>query len=334
MLPPWIKKHISAYFISFVIILGLTLFIIGLTMPTASRMQLFVSSAIIQLSGVCITTAIVTIFFNYHDVKEYMAKSISALWLEGKIVSSLSAGAHTSIDKEIVISASNKQVKAINESLYQQVTLMRNKVLSDFILTNYSINIHYADYPGSPEMIVRHIYSTYRINTLHFMEPKKVFPLQLVFQLNVSRYASLTNAELVKSFEYKVGAKQFTNSNVKFEDETNGTIRVVTCKFFEEIEIKGYADVELKLTTLSLKSSNHELCFMRYPTQGLSVSLHYTTGYDYEGTILKPANLQEGNAANNESINQLSDGIIIKTNDWILPGYGAVLGYYPKQVNA
>lgn len=70
---------------------------------------------------------------------------------------------------------------------------------------------------------------------------------------------------------------------------------------------------------------------MRWPTQGLNVSMRYTDQYDYQGYLFKSITLPKNIESINDEENSTKSGISVSTNDWVLPGYGAVMAWYNKQ---
>jgi hypothetical protein len=327
----WLKAHQSSNFIFIVLFIGIVLLAFGVALPSTPLWVSYISILLLQLSGVAITTAVLTIFFDIDDVKNYMSKAISNLWADGEIIKTLSEEAQTKIDKRIILSSCKDTIVSIEESLYTDLTLLRRYALSDFMMKNYDIDIVLSRFHPNEHFLEHFTRTSYRIQKFHLKDTYKTFPLRFQYQLNIPKNTTLTDMEIVKDFELRIGSESYGRESIEITRMKSGSMNIVFLKFQKDIEIDQYLDVFMELRTLSLKNNNNEIVIMRRPTQGLKVSMRYTDDFDYEGCFFKAITSEKDLQTINDQERTYSDGISLTTNDWVLPGYGVVLAWYKKE---
>ncbi len=94
---------------------------------------------------------------------------------------SLSEGSQSKIDKEILLSMCRDEITSIDEGLYQDLTHLRRYALTDFMFTNYKVNITLKEFDKDPDLLIYKTTTSYRIQSSHLTKNTK-FPLRLQYK--------------------------------------------------------------------------------------------------------------------------------------------------------
>jgi hypothetical protein len=326
----WFKNHESANFFWIIILISVILLAIGLLLSKLDNpIMSFISNFVIQLSGAALATAILTVFLSFGDVKKSLTSTLSNLWIEGKVVDSLSNSVKSKIDKRIILSNSS-DIKEINESLFIDLTKLRDKCLNSFHIINYNYEIVLSDWEKNSEFIIHRVKCTYRVISSHIAIKEKKYPLKFYYEITIPNDLELIEKDFIRNFNIKIDKQEFDKNDVTISKAKIGTMQSISISISKEIEIKDYADVLLDVETLSCKKINDEMLIARYPTLGYKVTMRYTDKYDYDCCWFR-ANCHTDIYKLNEAQQSIyNDGITAITNDWVLPGDGATLCWYKK----
>jgi hypothetical protein len=135
-------------------------------------------------------------------------------------------------------------------------------------------------------------------------------------------------AEQVDSCELFLDGKQIELKPL-VKRQLSGSHPVIEVSTRSKIFVKGEVTVKLKTVSASVVVDNTEVIFARYPTKGFRAMMMYRADRVYDAAWFRVSTTIPYELSGREPVEVITGGIVASTSDWLLPGNGVILYWYP-----
>jgi len=327
----WINNHKPLTLFTILVLLGLILLATGVALDANSTPSIKILGVmLLQLSGILFTTLIALIFFNIDDVKNHIASTAASLLTSKEFMRYFSDNAKLALERNLIFDKLNDEITEIDHTLLEKLDNIKSDSLSWFQIHNYYYDLTLADHETMPDFVKRHNLRSYRIKAHNLKKEKREFELKLYGEVGIPIGADIPLEDFLIDFDGHIDTKPLLKGNVKVKRETIGTMPVISMTYNEKIFIATEIDVRISYTVLGWRKDNVENLIVSYPTKGFRVTFRYLPNHQYDCTWYKNWRKTPRLIMGRSHIQKLNNGITAETNDWILPGEGVAISWYPS----
>jgi len=324
-----IKRGGSSSFLMGAVLFAIVFLAIGLLIPTDQNPVLRgVATIFVQLSGAAIAAAITTLFVGFKDVRDALAGAVASLLSSGEAIELLSKESKEALDDALQMDKMGGNVHDLDQGLWLHLKKNNNDFLSCFHWAGFRYNVTLSTHPDNDDWLIRRSNMAYRVMALHLRGVSK-FNFHSSVEITASSGMSIDDYE--EEFEYKarVGPVMCDKSDVEWEYVESGHVPLIRRTISVEVDVEDFIDVEVSEVSLASASDPTEIIFARYPTEGFSAQLTFEHDYDYDSAWMRAAPWGKTEEIFQRGSRQdLGNGIIASTNDWVLPGEGVILYWF------
>lgn len=326
----WVKTHKSILFLVTLFLLSITLLIASsYCLKSKSTHIILLGTILSQFASVGIAACTVAIFLSFQDVRNSFIATVSHMMFEGGIFKRFSEKTRRTLKKELMSSELSETLESIEEGLYAHLNKIEYQCMKSPIMLNYHESITLSPYQDNDNLLVESDVISFQFCASHFKD--KIAKIDYVFCFAIANpeNVSLDQLKSIFNFSARFGTQELEIDDLSFEDYMFGSYPMVLCKIKTSLVIRDVLEVRISLNSLTPKIDSTEIIYVRYPCHGFTVSFHYLPGllYDYawfaQWTNLTSSLPKLGEAQTDPS------GISVTTNDWLLPGEGVALSWYP-----
>ena len=320
--PSFWRDHASAFFAASILLVSLLLVLLSVWLqePFASFLS--------HLAAMTFAAFVAATFFNFNDVQDVVSSSISRLLIEGDIVRHFSSTKRRQLQRRALATDLQEHIESLPDALYEHTDAVQRHALTVAHVLNYSPTISLADIPNRPGLLRRHYRCTYTVSTRHLKGGKGVFPLRLRHELTDP--TGHLDPALLKAFEIHVGGTTYGISDAKITQRQSGGTKVTLISFDKDIEVVGEATVSISSEAVSSTIDPTEILFAWYPTKGFRVTLLYREDMTYDVAWFRAWTTGAADYPGREQVVLMPTGITAYTDEWLLPGHGVILYWFPR----
>ena len=286
----------------------------------------FLSMLLEHLAAMGIAAVVATVIFAFHDVQESFATTVSELLVRGDIARHLSAPARATLRRSFLLESLSPRPAALTSSLIERIEAIESFVFTIPHVYNYAVTVTVAHDAARPELLRRSLRCNYTVDARHLTGERTIFPLRFQQELSDPRH---DQSDPIINFALKIGDRTFTREDVQLIPPAAGGVPVYRLVFAADVPVVGEVDVSIIEDTILTTTDPTEILYARYPTKGFRASLFFTPDLTYDAVWFRSATEVEWRPpGRGEAVTHLN-GIEVSTNDWLLPGHGVVLFWFP-----
>ncbi|MGE3651564.1 MAG: hypothetical protein AB7G10_24755 [Reyranellaceae bacterium] len=192
---------------------------------------------------------------------------------------------------------------------------------------NYSPTISLEDDPTTPGIIRRHYQCTYSVSARHLRGNKGTYHLRLRQELS-DPHGKLGENPL-KQCEIRAGSHRWGLADIKVEQRRSGGTTVTLLSLDRDIDVVGEMAVSISEEARASVADPTEIIYAWYPTHGFRATILYRAGMAYDVAWLKSWTGLTGDFPGREQVIEMPTGITAYTDEWVLPGNGVILYWFP-----
>jgi hypothetical protein len=284
-----------------------------------------------HLAAMGVAAVVATVIFAFNDVQESFATTISELLFRGEIAKHLSTPARMALRRSFLLESLTPRPATLPLSLVERMEGIESFVYTMPHVYNYAVTVTVAQDAADPRLLRRSLRCNYRVDARHLKDGRTTFPLR--FQQELSDLGHYRRDPLI-NFTLTIGTRTFTTDDLQVIPATAGGRPVHRLLFSADVPVDGEADVAIVEDTVLTAPDPTEILYARYPTKGFRASLFYTPDRSYDAVWFRAATEVEWRPpGRGEAVSHLH-GIEVFTNDWLLPGHGVVLFWFPPALGA
>ena len=326
----FLSRHGSVFFLAGVFLLGFILIPSGLYFQQSESAILSgLGVVLLQFSGALIAVALTAFAFNLPDLREYMAGTVATLFTRGEIVPILSTPTKEVLQKRLWLDLTSEEVLDVEPTLYGYLNKLAKCCFESPYVTNYHYALGLSESKEEKAFLFVHSVLSYRLHVHHLDTANIRLPFRYFRQESFPKEAAPKIEEWLSNFKLDVGDQEFTIDDINREQEESGDIVHFRAIFEKEIKILQDVDVNIIVDMLRVREDPIEITYARYPSQGFHVTLSFDEKNTYDHgwfTHCDPAD----DVSLRRRVDLLPNGISARTNEWVLPGEGVAIYYYPK----
>jgi hypothetical protein len=326
----WYVRHASALFITVLVLIGIGLGLYGLRLSQRGPGGIsYFGNVLAHFSGALLAAAIGTVFLSLPDVRQYVASTVARLFSHADVVELLSSDTKDRLRERLAIDAVKASASMINGSLFNHLQVTLTTSLANPYVTNLSFSTVISPHLSNSHLVATHRIVSYRINARNLSSPQYKFPFVFFTDASFPSEFSLVVEDWFQYFSARVGDVQFGKADLQLQEKKQGNLTVFEAELSRDVFIAEEVDVTIEYRIFAPLSDPIMACFARYPSYGVSATLHFSEDYAYDCAWFM-ACPPSSNIPGRGQVNYPPNGISVRTNDWMLPGEGVVLYYCPK----
>lgn len=326
------SSHAAIIFIVALMGIGVCLLPVGRYLRSLDKWAYLCAcgEVISQIAGCFVAVALTALFLNLPDIRRYLATVMATLFSEGEVVPALSSSTKTRLSNRLLLDAIKNRATSFEPTLYNHLRNVSECSLSVPYLTNYHLTSTIHRDQNEPRLIVDNDVTTYRIHVHHLKPEHRTFPLHVFRETVIPHGLETDRGDWLRDFGVQVGTQEFTRDDVQFNEKVLERGRLVHAKFSHEITLDADADVSVKIVMVDPHRDPVTMAMARYPAQGFRVTVTFEEDYiyDYGWFVHCPV---EQDVPEKGQVIYLPNGLEAYTHDWVLPGEGVTVYYFPLQ---
>jgi hypothetical protein len=324
------RRHGSVTFAAGLTLLSFLLILESLRLANDPA-HVFLSTLLEHLAAMGVAAVVATVIFAFHDVQESFAATITELLVRGDIARHLSVDARALLRRNFLLESLTPRPAILPISLVERMEAIESFVFTIPHVYNYAVTVTVARDPTRPELLRRSLRCNYTVDARHLKDGRTIFPLRFQQELTDPRH---DHRDPIINFSLTIDKQTFTREDVQLIPPTPGGPPVYRLLFAADVPVMGEADVSIIEDTILATTDPTEILYARYPTKGFRASLFFTPELTYDAVWFRSATEVEWRPpGRGEAVTHLN-GIEVFTNDWLLPGHGVVLFWFPTAPGA
>jgi hypothetical protein len=312
-------------------VLSAALLLIGWVFSESTLPPVRVAGVVLmQLSGALLAAVIATIYFSLEDVKKHIATTAATLVTSGELISSLVDSSRNTLDRQLTLATLKGNADSVEPGLLAVLNRIKSDNLSLPHLHNFYQEIRYEAHPRDARLCVRAIARRFRVKSYHLTTPRKSFPLNHNLEVGIPHEITLSDLDILLDFDVQIGELHLNRDDVKIARVNSGTMPSVRISFAVEAPMVDEFDVRVRVRSIASADDRTDILIARYPTFGFSASVRCPDDVYFDCAWFK--NWAGGTSfeAGQKNLEKLADGIEAYSHDWVLPGEGVAISWYPK----
>jgi hypothetical protein len=321
--PKFLKAKASLVFSGVTLVVSLVFLILAVLVKSSDIWETLLS----HLAAMGIAAFVASVFFQFRDVRELVAGSVAQLLLQGGVASELSNKARLRLRNEFLLADLGTDVSYLPVSLMEYLEGHLPNWLAVPHFKNFSSTINLTEVEGNPGLVRRHYRRTNLIDCRHLKDGCATIPLELVNEFSTP--TAVPDDKIVERFSVRVGTKCYDMTDMKIVKERSGGLNVVRTEFKKQIDVAGEVELTIDMVALANANDPTEIQYAAYPTKGFRATLLYKPGMIYASAWFSSWTQQESAFPGTKNTEEFPTGIAAYMNDWLLPGSGVILFWFP-----
>ena len=326
----FVKDHSSVLFLFVVLLCGVILFPVGVMLHDGQNPSSQIwSSVITQFAGALTAIALTAFFFSLPDLRKYLANTVVRLISDGDIVSLLSRNSQASFRSRLHLEMVGENAEEAEPTLHAHVEKIISTALGSPYVTNYRCIISVSPLTGDDTRFLEHVSIQYRLH-VHHLKSGVLVPIRFYQEQSFPKDSKPAHRSWVKAFSFEVGKLTAGINDIVFAEQVENESVLMTASCSLDLNVHEDVDVSISSTLIIPDHDPVQMVCARYPSQGFFVSLTRGAEFTYDCGWFTVCDPSEDLPAKGR-IDTLPNGIQAGTNDWLLPGEGVAVYYYPKK---
>ncbi len=325
---PFWRRHASIIFSMSTLIISVGCAVLSLFLEQTHK---FISTLTSDFASMGIAAFVASMFFNFRDVREIIAGSISSLLLDGDIGRHLTPNDRKHLRTRLLEEDYSENITYIPIDILEHMDNVRDHCLTGPHLYNDAITINLSDIEGRPDLIKKHLSRTYSVNCRHLKNSCGKFPLRIRSEISDPQ-GRMTVDQMLTFFELKVGGETFTKNDISICKRYSGATETALISFDKDISVEHEVMVSFSFEVTSDPNDSTEIIYAWYPTKGFRATLLYKEGMAYDVAWFRSWNRVPNDYPWREQVEVLPTGITAYTHEWLLPGHGTILYWFNKNI--
>lgn len=327
--PSLFKNQGSRLFLWGVLLAGVVLLLIAeLWVKSANEPYYGILS---HLASMVLAAFVAATMFAFRDVREMFSAALSTLLIDGEVVHHLSADRRRGLRDRLLLEDLRPRIQQLQPELRDHLESVQRTCMSTPHRHNFSATVTLEDDPENPELLKAHNLETYKVSARHCEDGKATF--RLLVQAEQSNTSGDISEEMgLGKFCVAVGDQEFGRNAARVERTKSGGLDIIKISFDREIEVDKEVSIRVEYETMCSKNDPTEIRGVRYPTIGFRCSLFYKAGLVYDAAWFKT--LAKGPDTKDlwgrDDIEITPTGVSATSNQWLIPGDGVVLYWFPE----
>lgn len=322
-------KHGSVIFLAGTILASLGALLASVFLKAKSELPFswfYVLGTLLEhFAAIGVASFVAAILFSRRDIRDTIAGAITNLLLDGGAVLHLSSPSRSRLRRKMLLHELAPQVAQLDESLFQHLERVSDQALGQPHILNYTATTTLSDDPNNPGILRRFDRCNYTVTTRHLRDGRGNFDFR--FRHDWS-FLPESLDKPVTTLSVRIGDCHLTKDDLTWADGTN----VILASLNRSVEVVDELEVVIAQDGICSAFDRTEIMYTSYPTRGFSMQLIYKDGVGFDFSWFKDQKDVPADFPARDQVTHMPTGITAHTNDWLLPGHGVSLFWFPTKV--
>lgn len=322
------KGQSARVFVGFVLLASVSLFFFAEKLGSEEHPTIY--GVLSHLAAMLLAAFVAAVFFSFREIRELLAASLSTLLLDGEISKQFSPGHRADLRRKLLFENLSDRVGFLEPQVLDRLEAVEEQSLVLPHHHGFASTVTLTDIPDYPDLLYHHVLTSYRVSCRHLKNSKGLY--RLLVGAEISNPTAALDTDVLRKFHIRAGSESFAASDATVTKTRSAGLDIIHVSFDREIEVEKELDVLIEVESVSSRSDPAEIRFIRYPTYGFRYTLVYRDDLSYDVAWFRarvPAHLSAQVAAR-EEVELTPKGITAYTHQWLFPGDGAVLFWFPQ----
>ena len=324
----FVKRHSSILFLVSLLLFGIIVLLLGHKLSSSTQaIQVSVGAILLQQSSALIAVALTAFFFSLPDLREYISGILGDLLSRGSIVDYFPEKTKIDLWNRLAYNLASPNIKRIEPTLSKHLYSTVYSSVESPYATNYKYTVDIRDNNDTPNLINHYATCFYRLHGHHIADDI-IIPYRFFQSATFPVDSTPSYEEWLCTCEINLGSASYDRSGLKFSTETLGRANILSAVFEKELILNDHIDINTVVEILNPSADKVQILWARYPTQGFHVEFRYNDRFLYDCAWFKHC-VPEEDAPSRGNVVTFHNGISASTSDWLMPGEGVSIYYYP-----
>ena len=319
----WVE-HASVFFGMSILALSLIALIASILLGGLGFLPTFLS----HMAAVGIAAFVATVFFSFSDVRDQIAGAMSRMFMDGDVVRHLSPTYRREFRRRTILQDLDAKVAFLPESILERLEAISSYCLEAPHIYNHVSTVSLTDLPDRPSVLLRDCRTSYVISCRHLKGGHTLYPLR--FRQEITDPSNQMGTDILRNLEVRIGDLRLGVPDATITQRQSGGTTVTLVTLERDVELGPETHVTETIETFSSQSDPTEITYAQYPTKAFRSTLLYKDGMTYDVAWFKAWTRFLGDFPGREQVELMPRGITAYTQEWLLPGHGAILYWFPK----